>query len=73
MKTWTMSAALTMSALLLAACGGGNGDAAEADAGTNTASAAPAAPAAAQDMRPDYVADPGVKPPAKPDDSDKCS
>lgn len=67
MKTWTMSAALTMSALLLAACGGGNDDAAEADAGTNTASAAPAAPAAAQDMRPDYVADPGVKPPAKPD------
>lgn len=61
MKIWTMPALL-----LLAACsGGGKDEAAETDkasAGPMVPEAAPAAPVA-----PDYVADPAVKPPARPD------
>ena len=67
MMRWTMPAAL----LLLAACSGGDKDEqAEADkvpAVPTVPEAAPAAPAAAQESAPDYVADPAVKPPAKPD------
>lgn len=69
--------ALPAGLLLLAACGGGgtkdgsDEQAVPDDSATKTApmvpEAAPAAPAAAQESSPDYVADPAVKPPAKPD------
>lgn len=67
MKRWIAPAGL----LLLAACSGGEKDGqAEKDMPSATPmvpEAAPAAPAAAQETPPDYVADPSVKPPAKPD------
>lgn len=68
--------ALPMGLLLLAACSGGakDGRDEQSGAGDNAAKtapmdpeAAPAAPAAAQESVPDYVADPAVKPPAQPD------
>lgn len=68
--------ALPVGLLLLAACGGGTSDgkdeqAASDDTASKTApmvpESAPAAPAAVQESPPDYVADPAVGPPAKPD------
>lgn len=68
--------ALPIGLLLLAACGGGAKDgrdeqAVPDDSATKTAplipEAAPSAPAAAQESLPDYIADPAVKPPAKPE------
>ncbi|MBN8842396.1 MAG: hypothetical protein J0H88_04030 [Sphingomonadales bacterium] len=66
MMRWTMPAIL-----LLAACSGGKDEQAAKDGPPTTPmvpEAAPAAPVAAQETPPpDYVADPAVKPPAKPD------
>lgn len=68
--------ALPAGLLLLAACGGGASDSKDEQAVPDESAgkaapmvpeAAPAAPAAAQESPPDYVADPAVKPPAKPE------
>lgn len=67
MRRWIVPTGL----LLLAACSGGDKDeqaaADKTPATPMVPEAAPAAPVAAQDNPPDYVADPAVKPPAKPD------